>query len=103
MIWHVCKCVGVEKPVMRDHQPISIAESRAVLAILGCTFVVFWLLYGVPLQNLSWDPSLYYAHVRSPLIDGDLDFRNDGLPSELVASHTRTGLAPSIWSAGPAL
>jgi hypothetical protein len=87
----------------RERQPISIAELRAVLAILGCIFLVLWLLYGVPLQNLSWDPSLYYAHVRSPLIDGDLDFRNDGLPPSLVAWHTRTGLALSIWSAGPAL
>lgn len=89
--------------MMRERQPISITELRAVLAILGCTFLVLWLLYGVPLQNLSWDPSLYYAHIRSPLIDGDLDFRNDGLPPSLVAGHTRTGLAPSIWSAGPAL
>ncbi|MEO7908915.1 MAG: hypothetical protein ABIV47_04630 [Roseiflexaceae bacterium] len=89
--------------MMRERQPISIAELQTILAIFGSTFLALWALYGVPLQNLSWDPSLYYAHIRSPLIDGDLDFRNDGLPPSLVASHTRTGLAPSIWSAGPAL
>jgi hypothetical protein len=89
--------------MMRERQPISIAELRAVLAIFGCAFLILWMLYGVPLQNLSWDPSLYYAHIRSPLLDGDLDFRNDGLPPSLVARHTPTGLAPSIWSAGPAM
>ncbi|HJZ46124.1 MAG TPA: hypothetical protein VKE41_03120, partial [Roseiflexaceae bacterium] len=83
--------------------PDSGAELRAALIILGSASIAFWLLYGVPLQNLNWDPSFYYAHVRSPLIDGDLDFTNDGLPSPLVAHRTRTGLAPSIWSAGPAL
>jgi len=89
--------------MMLERRPVSMAELRAVLSILGCAFLVLWLLYGVPLQNLNWDPSFYYAHVRSPLIDGDLDFSNDGLPPSLVARHTRTGLAPSIWSAGPAL
>src|SRR5205814_4472905 len=39
----------------------------------------------------------------SPLIVGDVDFSKHGLPPSLVAHHSRTGLAPSIWSAGPAL
>src|SRR6266542_6908701 len=88
---------------MVAQRPGSIAELRRGLNLLGGVFLILWMLYGVPLQNLNWDPSFYYAHVRSPLIDGDLDFSNDGLPPSLVARHTRTGLAPSIWSAGPAL
>jgi hypothetical protein len=75
---------------------------RAACAALATLFIVLWLLYGVPLTNLNFDPSFYYAHLASPLIDGDLDFANDGLPSGLIG-RTPTGLTGSPWSAGPAL
>jgi hypothetical protein len=77
-------------------------DRRAILA-LGLAFIALWIVYGVPLQNLAYDPSFYYAHIRSPVIDGDLDFANESIPQELVATKTRTGLVPSLWSAGPGL
>ncbi len=88
---------------MADPRRLSKLELRTVFYVLGGTCIALWILYGVPLQNLNWDPSFYYAHVRSPVIDADLDFTNDGQPPFLAATPTRTGLAPSIWSAGPAL
>ena len=50
---------------------------QTAIAVLAFAFVCLWAAYGVPLQNLIYDPSFYYAHVRSPLIDHDLDFANE--------------------------
>ncbi len=88
---------------MVAQRPGSIAELRRGLNLLGGVFLILWMLYGVPLDNLNWDPSFYYAHIRSPVVDGDLDFHNDGQPPFLVGPRTRTGLTPSVWSAGPAV
>ncbi len=76
---------------------------QKAIAVLAFAFVCLWAAYGVPLQNLIYDPSFYYAHVRSPLIDYDLDFANEGMPADLVAYRTKTGLVPSLWSVGPAI
>jgi hypothetical protein len=70
--------------------------------VLAATFAVLWALYGVPLQDRNFDPSFYYAHIASPVIDGDLDFADDGQPPYLLG-RTSTGLTTSIWSAGPAV
>ena len=84
-------------------QETTPARTRRAIIVLAMLFVVLWIVYGVPLQNLNYDPSFYYAHIRSPVIDGDLYFANEGLPAFLSELRTPTGLVPSIWSAGPAL
>lgn len=78
-------------------------DDRRAVSLMAALFFFLWLLYGVPLQNLAYDPSFYYAHVRSPLLDGDLDFSNEGQPEELVRFRTSTGLVASLWSCGPAI
>ena len=73
-----------------------------VLAVLA--FLVVGLFF-VPLEWRIFDPSMYYAYIRSPLIDGDLDFANEAEPQEWWSTHvqrTETGKFPNVWSVGPA-
>ncbi|PDW03901.1 hypothetical protein [Candidatus Viridilinea mediisalina] len=60
------------------------------------------LFFG-PTDNWSWDPSFYYAHIRSPIIDGDLDFRNETKTGQFELPYTRNGLQHSLWPLGPSL
>lgn len=87
---------------MPAQQPAPLPADRRALAILATVFVALWVLYGVPLQDRNFDPSFYYAHIASPVIDGDLDFADDGQPDFLLG-RSPTGLTTSIWSAGPAV
>lgn len=82
--------------------PALLPGDRRALALLAAAFVALWAMYGVPLQDRNFDPSFYYAHIASPVIDGDLDFADDGQPDYLLG-RTPTGLTTSIWSAGPAV
>jgi hypothetical protein len=70
-------------------------------AIIICVIIII-ILYG-PTDNWSWDPSFYYAQMRSPLIDNDLDFRDETLPPNGISDVTVTGLQPSQWPIGPGL
>ncbi len=56
-----------------------------------------------PTDNWSWDPSFYYAHIRSPLIERDLDFRNETKTGSIELEYTATGLQPTLWPIGPSL
>lgn len=68
----------------------------------ACLLLVIAFTYG-PTDNWSWDPSFYYAHMRSPIIDGDLNFYNDTQTPGVEIPPTATGLQPSIHPIGPAI
>jgi hypothetical protein len=60
------------------------------------------MFYG-PTDNWSWDPSYYYAQLRSPIIDHDLDFRDETVTNGVVTKVTVTGLQGSPWPLGPSI
>lgn len=70
-----------------------------------------WILIAViamtvffgPTDNWEWDPSFYYAQIRSPLIENDLDFRNETRTGNLETEYTVTGLQNSLWPIGPSI
>ncbi len=76
---------------------------RLVLLILMVAgFLVMVIFYG-PTDNWTWDPSFYYAQIRSPIIENNLDFRNETNTSSIVTPITVTGLQGSAWPIGPSL
>jgi hypothetical protein len=56
-----------------------------------------------PTDNWSWDPSFYYAQLRSPIIEHDLDFRNETVTGGIVTRYTEKGLQGSAWPIGPGI
>lgn len=56
-----------------------------------------------PTDNWRWDPSFYYAQLRSPIIENDLDFRNETDTGGVETKYTVTGLQNSIWPIGPSI
>lgn len=68
-----------------------------VLACLG-----MFILFG-PTNNWSWDPSFYYAQMRSPIIDRDLNFYGETQTGIYTLKPTVTGLQPTAWPIGPSL
>ncbi len=85
--------------IFRTSQP-GIGALPMLLSLVGVLLSLL-LFYG-PTDNWSWDPSYYYAQLRSPIIDGDLDLRGETVPADLPA-QTITGLLPSQWPVGPGI
>ena len=56
-----------------------------------------------PSDNDSWDPSYYYAQLRSPIIDHDLDLRGETNTRGTKITPTLTGLQGSSFPLGPGL
>jgi hypothetical protein len=61
------------------------------------------IVFFGPTDNWSWDPSFYYAQLRSPIIEHDLDFRNETVTRNVYLEPTVTGLQPSPWPIGPSV
>ncbi len=72
------------------------------IGLLGLALLMVALFFG-PTDNWMWDPSFYYAQLRSPLIEGDLDFRNETVIGTAELPYTVTGLQGSFWPIGPGL
>lgn len=72
----------------------------AALALLGLLLMAAF--FG-PTDNWTWDPSFYYAHIRSPVVDGDLDFSDETRTGSVELPRTATGLQDSAWPIGPSL
>jgi hypothetical protein len=68
----------------------------------GLLVLVLALFYG-PTDNWNWDPSYYYAQLRSPIIDRDLDFRDETITGSVQTRVTERGLQGSPWPIGPGL
>ncbi len=77
-------------------------KKRKVLLIIGCAILMMFLFFG-PTDNWAWDPSFYYAQIRSPLIDGDLDFSNETITDGGETEITESGLQASPWPIGPSV
>ena len=70
---------------------------------IALLFILGMILFFRPTDNWSWDPSFYYAHIRSPIIENDLDFRNETITSGVETPETVTGLQASAWPVGPSI
>ena len=88
--------------MVRPSLQARIHEKYIYIIILIVSICLILIFYG-PTDNWSWDPSFYYAQMRSPLIDKDLDFRNETLPPNGISDVTITGLQPSQWPIGPGI
>jgi hypothetical protein len=69
---------------------------------LSATLILLaaFLLYS-PTDNTSWDPSFYYAQLRAPLLDHDLNIEDEVTPPDGIQSRTARGRIPSPWPIAP--
>lgn len=74
----------------------------SVFIITACVLATMLIFFG-PTDNWSWDPSFYYAQLRSPIIENDLDFRNETITGGIETKFTVTGLQHSPWPIGPSI
>jgi len=65
--------------------------------------LISFFVFFSPTDNWTWDPSYYYAQLRSPVIDNDLDFRNETITNGVNTKVTVTGLQGSVWPIGPSI
>jgi hypothetical protein len=72
-----------------------------LFVILGATLCM--LVFFGPTDNDAWDPSFYYAQLRSPIIDHDLDLRGETNTRDFSINPTATGLQGSPYPLGPGL
>jgi hypothetical protein len=72
-----------------------------LLLVLGATLCM--LVYFGPTDNDAWDPSFYYAQLRSPIVDRDLDLRGETNTRNFTINPTVTGLQGSAYPLGPGL
>jgi hypothetical protein len=70
------------------------------LCISSIFIVCSVFIFFGPTDNWNWDPSFYYAQLRSPIIDHDLNLRGEAQPIEATRYRTVTGLVPSVWPMG---
>jgi hypothetical protein len=70
---------------------------------LGVLAMIVMTAFFGPTDNWRWDPSFYYAQIRSPLIEHDLDFRNETQTGSIETEYTVTGLENSPWPIGPSI
>lgn len=59
---------------------VSGVRPRNVGLLVVLVLCSIFLFFG-PTDNWSWDPSFYYAQLRSPIIDGDLDLSQEVIPA----------------------
>ncbi len=78
-------------------------EKKGPVLLLGGVVLLLALAFYGPTDNWRWDPSFYYAQLRSPIVEGDLDFRDETQPPGAIDVYTVTGLQPSPWPVGPGL
>ena len=78
---------------------------KRLIPTLFCASValIIFIVFFSPTNNWSWDPSYYYAQLRSPIIDNDLDFRNETITNGVITKVTITGLQGSVWPIGPSI
>ncbi len=71
--------------------------------VISILFIFWIIIFFSPTDNWIWDPSFYYGQMRSPIVDHDLDLRNETLTGRYVLAHTKTGLQESPWPIGPSI
>ena len=68
-------------PVERPAQPASGHPALRQLAVWAAVCVAAMIVFFGPTDNWLWDSSFYYAQLRSPIVDDDLNFRNETVMS----------------------
>lgn len=81
-------------------QSFTRVSKPGLLILVG--FMAVIVFFG-PTDNWSWDPSFYYAQMRSPIIENDLDFRSEIATRDAELTPTVTGLIHSSWPIGPSI
>jgi hypothetical protein len=76
---------------------------KIILLFLVIGIFVAMALFYSPSNRWPWDPSYYYAQLRSPLIENDLDFRNETITQGYDTEATVTGLQGSPFPVGPSI
>jgi hypothetical protein len=71
--------------------------------ILAAAIALLAFYFYSPTDNWRWDPSYYYAAIRSPIVEGDFDYRNETIPYNGISQYTAKGLQPSLWPVGPSV
>jgi hypothetical protein len=74
---------------------------KKIAWIIAC--LAGMVIFFGPIDNWVWDPSYYYAQIRSPIIENNLDFRNEVNTNGVATSVTETGLLDSPWPIGPGI
>lgn len=83
---------------MLQRYPCTECYQTIILGLVGMLSVVFFFS---PTDNSTWDPSYYYAQMRCPLLEHNLDFGDETDPPNPY--RTDTGLPPSPWPIGPGI
>ena len=96
------------KAVRRQSPMATTCEHRTPLwkqnsVVLAAVTLLSVVVFFGPTDNWRWDPSFYYAQLRSPIIDRDFDFSDETLPANGVSRRTPIGLQPSGWPVGPGI
>lgn len=71
------------------------------LFLCATLILVTVFLFYSPTDNTSWDPSFYYAQLRAPLLDHDLNIEDEVTPPDGIQSRTERGRIPSPWPVAP--
>ena len=79
------------------------ASRRKWILVFVLSATLCMLFFFGPTDNNAWDPSFYYAQLRSPIIDHDLDLRGETNTRGFVIGSTVTGLQGSAYPLGPGL
>lgn len=82
----------------------SLSSVSLRTTIVGVVIAVLAMIFFFgPTDNWVWDASIYYAQLRSPLVENNLDFRNEILTNGVVLPATKTGLVGAMHPIGPAI
>jgi 4-amino-4-deoxy-L-arabinose transferase-like glycosyltransferase len=78
-------------------------DKKYLVIVIAAALFLSVVIFYAPTDNWNWDPSFYYAQIRSPIIENDLDFRNETNTRDINLPPTVTGLQPSVWPIGPSI
>lgn len=79
-----------------------VSSKRGLWLSLAVAVAAMAFFFG-PTDNWVWDASIYYAQIRSPIIDHDVNFRNEIVTNGIVLQGTATGMVEAAHPIGPAL
>jgi hypothetical protein len=81
----------------------SLTRKRKWILLLVLGVMLCMLIFFGPTDNNAWDPSFYYAQLRSPIIDRDLSLLGETNTRNVTLEPTVTGLQSSPYPLGPGI
>lgn len=97
---HAAQAIKIFDVLRIEH--VWSADTRSSLLLVGLSMLLALVFFN-PIDNWRWDPSFYYAQLRSPVIEHDLSFQDETIPPGGVPIYSPTGLQPSPWPIGTSL